>query len=117
MNLRKNRRKNKHYLNHLSSKLKVGMFVEDCRYHPCVVTERDHVNFDFRCTSLVSGRPNGCSMSHCGPVPLSKTEAYERADCMKQHGMEAYLRRYCGYNDAAIDDWREQDKVWNFDKG
>lgn len=117
MNLHKNRRKQKHYLNHLRGKLKYGMYVEDCRYHPCIVTGQGYLDYDFECVSLVNGKPNSCSMRHCGPVPLSKVEAYARADYMKTHGMEAYLRRYCGYDDAAIEYHRELDKVWNFDKG
>ena len=116
MNLYKDRRKHKRYLNHLRGKLKFGMFVEDCRFHPCIITDQCYQEYDFRCTSLVNGRPNYCSMSHCGPVPLSKAEAYERAEFLKAYGMEAYLRRYIGYTDAAIEEWRKRDAVYNFDK-
>lgn len=117
MNYQKDRRKDKRYLNHLMGKLKYGMYVEDCRYHPCIITEQDHRDQSFRCVSLVNGKPNGCSVYHCGPVPLSKAEAYERAAVMKEQGMEAYLRSYAGYNDEAIEYWRKQDAAWNFDKG
>ena len=117
MNLYKDRRKDKRYGNYMLRKLKFGSYVEDCRCHPSIVTEQDRWHADFCCVSLVNGRPNACSMYNCGPVPLSKEEAYERAAVMKEQGMEAYLRRYHGYTDEAIEDWRKLDAVWNFDKG
>lgn len=121
MDRRKDRRKEKRYLNHLTGKLKFGMYVEDCRYHPCVITKREFSKSDlhgsgFQCESLVDGSPSA-STYHCGPLPLSKAEAYERAEFMKSQGMEAYLRRYCGYTDEAIMYWRKLDAEWNFNKG
>jgi len=113
--MHKDRRKDKRYLNHLRSKLKYGMFVEDCRSHPCMVTGHDLEGFD--CVSLVNGKPNSCSILNCGPIPLTKAEAYERADYMKQHGMEAYLVKYQGFTEEALEYWRKLDAEWNFDKG
>jgi hypothetical protein len=117
MNLYKDRRKDKRYGNYMLRKLKVGSYVEDCRYHPSIVTAQDRHHCDFQCQSLVNGKPWGCSMYNCGPVPLSKQEAYERAAVMKEQGMEAYLRRYHGHTEADIEDWRKLDAEWNFDKG
>lgn len=108
-------RKDKRYRNYMLRKLKFGMYVEDCRYHPCVVTQQDRWDAGFRCESLVNGKPNGCSIFHCGPVPLSRAEAYERAAVMKEQGMEAYLRRYHGYQDADIDEHRKLNAAWNFE--
>lgn len=121
MNRYKDRRKDKRYMNHLIGKLKVGTYVEDCRYHPCLITERTvrkrDIEFsDFQCVSLVNGKPNGCSMYHCGPVPLSREEAYARAEFMQQYGMEEYLRRYQGYTDEDIAHHRELNAVWHFDE-
>jgi hypothetical protein len=117
MNLKKNRRKEKRYLNHLCGKLKFGMYVEDCRYHPCIITEQNHWIKDFSCVSLLNNRPNGCSMYHCGPIPLTKAQAFERRDFMREHGWEAYLIKYIGYTEESIIEWRKMDAEWNFDKG
>lgn len=122
MNLYKDRRKDKRYRNYMMRKLKVGMYVEDCRYHPCIVTAQEYDKDDprgcgFDAESLVNGKPISCSIFHCGPVPLPQTEAYERTAVMKEQGMEAYLRIYHGHTDADIEEYRKLDATWNFDKG
>ena len=116
MNLKKNRRKDKRYLNHMLKKLHVGMYVEDCRYHPCIVTEQNRWDADFSCKSLLNDRPNSCSIYHCGPVPLTREQAFERRDFICEHGWEAYLIKYIGFTEETIIEWRKMDAIWNFDK-
>lgn len=119
MNRHKDRRKEKRYFNRMHKKLKVGGYVEDCRYHPCLITAsnfptNDWHGADFDCVSLVNGRPNSCSVFHCGPVPLTEQEAKERAAFWNEHGVEAYLRRYIGYTDEEIEEHRKLDAIWHF---
>ena len=55
-------------------KLKVGDFIETCRYHPVLVTEVD--GDDILGISLIDGSyPNCCSIDHCGLLKLSLKDA------------------------------------------
>lgn len=104
----------------MHKKLRIGTYVEDCRYHPCIIVRRnfpldDFSDSEFSALSLVNGVTNNCSVYHCGPVPLSKADAEERAHFMKERGMEAYLRRYVGFTEENIEKWREVNKIYNFE--
>ena len=89
--MRTNRRKLKRYLNHLSSKLKFGMYFEDCNYHPSQVTRRnifksDMCGSDIEGVSLVSNSGTCCSIYHCAPWPMSKEMAEKQMVYLQQEG-------------------------------
>lgn len=91
MSKRTNRRRMKRYINHLASKLKHGQYFEDCRYHPCVVTQRiirkdDICGSDLTGISLVDKSGCACSMFHCGPWPISREVAEKQANYLKVIG-------------------------------
>ncbi len=98
------------------------MYVIDCRSHPCRVTRgarfhtQDLYGASFECQSLVTGTPNSCSVMHCGPEPISRDIAFERATYWKEHGTRSYLKKYEGYDDAALEEYDELNEVWQFEK-
>lgn len=74
-----------------------SMYIEDCRYHPCLVTQLDiegTSRLDFDCVSLVNNKPNSCSYYHCGILHLSEEDAFQRRDDMLLLGMLPYMIKY-----------------------
>jgi hypothetical protein len=112
-----------YYMRHFAK----SMYVEDCRYHPCLVTEIDRDDYygrlDIEVKSLVNGIESSCSCFHCGIVPLSEDEAKDRAQFIKFAGMLPYQIRYVyATPDAeavvrAIRSSLKMEQVWQFNKG
>lgn len=75
-----------------------SMYVEDCRYHPCLVTQIDRDDYygrlDIDVKSLVNGIESSCSYFHCGIVHLTEDEAHKRAEFIKAMGMLPYQMEY-----------------------
>jgi len=46
-------------------RFRVGTFIEDCRYHPCVIIRADGTG-DIDVISLLDGSRSSCSLYHCG---------------------------------------------------
>lgn len=107
-------RKRKRFLNWIRKHAGYGKFVIDCREHPCIVTGTDSLYIDV--ISLITGTPSGCSFLHCGIEPISKERATEMAEFAKNNSWEGYLRKYFGYNDAALAEYAKLDAEWNFEK-
>ena len=119
MNTYKCRRKAKRHMNHLHKKARKGKYVIDCRNHPCIVTEThfygDIYGDDIEVQSLVTGTMGSCSLFHCGPEPISKAEAFERAELAKRDGWEAYLKKFSGYTEEDLLAWRKMQAIWGFE--
>ena len=113
----RDRRQRKRYMNYMIKRLHFGMYAVDCRYHPCIITELDLQCEDISVKSVLDGTPCGCSIFHCGPLPITQTEAFERRDFIRSDGWDAYLKKYEGYTDAALEEFHKMDAVWNFNKG
>lgn len=104
-------------------------FIEDCRYHPCKVTELEieqsktgYASIEFQCESLLNGSPNACSYFHCGIVHLTKEEAQERVAMVNDLGMFPYQleKIYCAENSDDVRnillDLCDMEKIWQFNK-
>ncbi len=121
MNTKTDKRKLKHRLNSVCRKLKYGMYVIDCRDHPCIITEgarawyQDLYGSEFACRSLVTETPNSCSVMHCGPEPISESLAKKMAEYWKQNGTTAYLTKYRDYTPDALAEYENLDKIWHFE--
>ena len=121
-NSKKDRRPLKRFVNHLKKKAGYGKYVIDCRHHPCLVVGIDFFKSNIYCDgievkSLFNDSYCGCSLRHCGIEPISKAEAFERADFRKSHTFNEYLMKYCGYTEEGIEEFNKLDEVWNFNKG
>ena len=119
MNTKRSRRKVKNVINYLRRTAGYGKYVVDCRFHPCIVidTNNDLYGNSIDVESLFNGKTYSCSLMHCGILPISKAEAYERADFLKCHSFNDYLSKYEGYSQEDYNKINELDKDWNFDKG
>lgn len=54
----------------------VGLIYEDCFFHPVLCTYLSVDDDEMRGISLIDGSgPRGCSLQHCGPLPLSVAES------------------------------------------
>lgn len=118
---RSDKRPLKNYMNRLHKKTKPGMFFIDCRYHPCRVVERHlyshKLDGDIQGVSMFDGSPSGCSMAHCGPEPITPSEAEAMVATHKAEGFYAYLQNHRGFTDADIAEFKKLDEQWNFNKG
>ena len=103
-------------------------YIEDCRYHPCKITNiesnPDWGHLDVDCESLISRKPNSCSYFHCGIIPLTEKEAFERRDFAINYGMIPYHYQYIVdptdiVNEILIQHIRcgmYMDSVWKFNE-
>lgn len=103
------------------SKIVPGSYVIDCRMHPCVVTEVDYCYGpywpeDFEAKSLLNGVWTSCSTRHCGPEIITKEQAEHMVKVFKEKDFYEMLK-VGGYSDAEVEQYKELDKTWNFDKG
>jgi hypothetical protein len=103
-------------------------YIEDCRYHPCRITninpDPKYGRLDVNCESLISGKSNSCSYFHCGIVSLTEEEAFARRDFAVKYGMTPYQYEYVV--DASGVDREElimkirwdkgMDLIWEFNK-
>lgn len=73
-------------------------YFEDCRYHPCRVTQlspdREGGRLDIEGESLINNTPCACSYFHCGIVHLTEEEGLERASFAIDKGMLPYRLKY-----------------------
>jgi len=60
----------------IAERFGVGLIYEDCFFHPVLCTYLSVEEDEMRGISLIDGSgPRGCSLLHCGPVPLSVADA------------------------------------------
>lgn len=89
MNLKRNRRKDKRYLNQMRKIAAWGRYGIGCRGHPGIVIETDYGSGicwgeDFTLKSLVDGVEESCSLYHCGLDKLTKQQAEILAENFKK---------------------------------
>lgn len=103
-------------------------FYEDCRYHPCKVTQLYpnvpcEGRLDVDGESLIDGSPSSCSYEHCGILHLSESEANERLEFMNSMGMIPYQMKFVyhvvPHSDPSlikefILGYSELEKAWGF---
>lgn len=98
-----NWRKSKKYLRNRSFSIERSGYFEDCRCHPCEVTDLrpyrpsnpwSFYESEVTGKSLFNGTSCSCSMYHCAPAALTQADALERAAYYKENGMLAYLKKY-----------------------
>ncbi len=85
----------------------VGTLVEDCRYHPCIVTENTE-DGDIEVLSFASLKLSFCSLFHCGVTKLTPKELNERIDIYHKDG-EKGLVINSGWTEK---DWEAFEKEW-----
>jgi hypothetical protein len=64
--------------NHITgsvSEIVVGTIYEDCGYHPVLCTFKDLDEDEMGGISLIDGQIRSCSVSNCGPEPLTLEQA------------------------------------------
>lgn len=119
-------RKRKKELRKLSERIQRLGYFEDCNYHPCRVTRllpyitsnpSTRFSADVDGVSLVDDGPTSCSLYHCGPLPLTKEQAEERAEFCRTHTWLEYLETYV--YDGPLSEEQRQETVkfiqeWNF---
>ena len=77
----------------MSEPFGVGLIYEDCGFHPVLCTHCSFEDDDLEGISLVDGSaPRGCSIQHCGPIPLT----VEQAVWIKEHFAEYVQARTAG---------------------
>ncbi len=105
------KRKIKRYIKKLFKDLGRKGYFEDCNYHVCKMTSRALFSHgrdgDLEGISLFTNKPSGCSLFHCGPMPLTESEAKERLAYFEEHGFDDYLRRYV-YKPMSDEDWSRE---------
>ncbi len=54
----------------------IGLIYEDCAFHPVLCTYVSYEEDELQGISLIdASTPRSCSLQHCGPVPLTVTDA------------------------------------------
>lgn len=115
----RDKRRFKRTINWYAKRVRVGSFVCDCRYHPCVVTKaylypEDPFESSIECVSLIDGGQSACSMLHCGPEPITEDVAKEGARIAKEAGFDAFLR-FRGFSQEAVDWYNDMTRKWSMD--
>jgi hypothetical protein len=59
------------------SEITVGNIYEQCAYHPVLCTFKEEADDEMGGISLIDGQFRSCSVLHCGPEPLSLSQALE----------------------------------------
>ncbi len=91
-------------------RIRVGDFVEDCRYHPCRVTEVDgnkRWNTSVRAVSLITGTEINCDVLACGVKKLRPSRVKAMLSVYKRDG-ERGLMLLCGAAPAFVRKWMER---------
>ena len=88
-------------------KFPVGSYVEDCRFHPCIVTKNDGLG-DIEVISLCNSTFNSCSLYHCGIVRLTEEQVREYIKAYKEGGNKALAMK----NGWSEKDYDEFEKEW-----
>ena len=90
------RRKLKRQMNNLRRKIPVGGYFLACNGHPSICTEKEFYTDDIFGNgvdgkSLINGKGCSCSLLHCGPSPLTKSQAEELVAYYKSHTYIEYM--------------------------
>lgn len=81
----------------MSDEFGVGLIYEDCFFHPVLCTYCSFEDDEMQGISLIDASSDrGCSIRHCGPVPLS----VEQAVWIKEHFDEYVEARTAGCDAA-----------------
>jgi len=92
MNLRKDRRKDKRYLNWIRKKAGYGKYILDCRGHPSRVTSAGKFSPGCDLISLLDDTTWCCSYNNCGPEPIPEHIARSiKEPILTQEQYDAYI--------------------------
>lgn len=71
-------------------------YFESCNWHPCRIESFRawDTDGDVEGPSLVNGKPNSCSLTHCGVQLFKEDEAFERRDFIVKYGMLPYQLKW-----------------------
>jgi hypothetical protein len=61
----------------MHSEITIGSIYEDCAYHPVLCTFKNDEEDEMGGISLIDGQLRSCSVFHCGPEPISLSQALE----------------------------------------
>lgn len=85
----------------------IGTLVEDCRYHPCIITETDGEG-GIDVISLANYKSNGCSLFHCGIEKLTPERTIELIKIYNKDGDKG-IALNAGWK---AEDWEAFKKEW-----
>lgn len=88
---------------------KPGAIFQSCSLHPCKITKFDLENDDIEGVSILDGREDSCSLSHCGVYLMEQHEIDQYVEAWNRDGERGILTIYSGSEEAAdefIKNWR-----------